>query len=204
MKLYEFEAFQNPRRVRMFLAEKGIEVEREQIDVPAGEHRSEENLRRNPGAAVPFLELDNGNFISETIAISRFFEETYPTTPSLMGATAEEKATIEMWQRRVELGLTQATGDFFHHATEGLGEVDRYRNKEWGENSRKQILATMKLLDTNLANNEFIAGDRFSIADITAVCAVDFAEYLGMPISDSHINLRRWHETVSSRLSAAA
>ena len=93
--LYEYEAFPSPRRVRMFLAEKGINIPCEQIDVPAGEHRSPEYLSKNPDGVVPLLELDNGDYISETVAISRYFEENYPQVP-LMGRTAEEKALIEM------------------------------------------------------------------------------------------------------------
>lgn len=203
MKLYEYKAFPNPRRVRMFLAEKGINVPTEQVDVPAGAHRSEENLSKNPGAAVPFLELDNGKFISETVAISRYFEEKQPR-PVLMGTTAEEKATIDMWQRRVEHGLSHAVGNYFHHATDGLGEPDRYRNQDWGEKNREQALSTMKMLDSQLTNNEYIAGDDFTIADITALCAIDFAQAVNIAIPEDHVHLQRWHRNVSSRQSAAA
>ena len=132
MKLYEYKAFPSPRRVRMFLAEKGINIPCEQIDVPAGEHRSPDYLSKNPDGVVPLLELDRGDYISETVAISRHFEENNPQIP-LMGTTAEEKAAIEMWQRRVENSLFNTVATYFHHATEGLGEPDRYRNREWGE-----------------------------------------------------------------------
>ena len=143
MKLYEYEAFPSPRRVRIFLAEKDIEIPREQIDVPAGEHRTAEFLNKNPDGTVPVLELDNGEYISETLAISRFFEEKFPQHP-LMGNTAEEKAVIEMWQRRVEHSLANAVATYFHHGTEGLGEADRFRNKEWGEKNKETALKAMQ------------------------------------------------------------
>lgn len=203
MKLYEYEAFPNPRRVRIFLAEKGIEVPRVQVDVPAGEHRSAAFLARNPDATVPVLELDNGDHVSETVAISRFFEEKHPEVP-LMGSTAQEKATVEMWQRRVEHSLANAIGTYFHHATEGLGEPDRYRNKEWGEKAKESAVKTMRQINAQLANNRFIAGKNFSIVDITALCAIDFATALNIPTPDDCVYLKRWYAQVSQRRSATA
>ena len=203
MKLYEYEAFPSPRRVRMFLAEKGIEIARQQIDVPAGENRGAEYLNKNPDGVVPLLELDNGEYISETVAISRYFEETHPQ-PALMGSRAEEKARIDMWQRRVEHSLANPAATFFHHATEGLGEVDRYRNKAWGEKNKETVMAGMRLLENQLAGNKYVAGDTFSVADITALCSIDFAIFLNIPIPDEYEHLKRWHEDVSQRQSASA
>ena len=203
MKLYEYESFPSPRRVRMFLAEKGINIPCEQIDVPAGEHRSPEYLSKNPDGVVPLLELDDGDYISETVAISRYFEENYPQMP-LMGRTAEEKALIEMWQRRVEISLTNTVATYFHHATEGLGESDRYRNREWGEKNKEKASSAMKQLNNQLAENKYIAGDKFSIADITALCAIDFAAVVNIPVPDECHHLLRWYSEVSQRQSAAA
>ena len=203
MKLYEYESFPSPRRVRMFLAEKGINIPCEQIDVPAGEHRSPEYLSKNPDGVVPLLELDSGDYISETVAISRYFEENNPQIP-LMGTTAEEKAAIEMWQRRVENSLFNTVATYFHHATEGLGEPDRYRNKEWGEKNREKAISAMRQLEIQLAKNKFIVGDKFSIADITALCAIDFAAAVNIPIPDECRHLKRWYAEVSQRQSAAA
>jgi len=203
MKLYEYESFPSPRRVRMFLAEKGINIPCEQIDVPAGEHRSPEYLSKNPDGVVPLLELDNGEYISETVAISRYFEEKSPQIP-LMGITAEEKARIEMWQRRVENSLANTVATYFHHATNGLGEPDRYRNKEWGEKNREKAISAMKQLEIQLAENKFIAGDKFSIVDITALCAIDFAAAVNISIPDECHHLTRWYSEVSQRQSAAA
>ena len=203
MKLYEYEVFPHPRCVRMFLAEKGIEIERVQVDVPAGEHRSVGFLKKNPDATVPLLELDNGEYISETAAISRYFEEKYPE-PALMGKGCEECAKVDMWQRKAYSSLMSAVATYFHHATEGLGEKDRYRNKEWGEQNKDNAIAAMKKLDEQLANNKFIVGNTFSIADITAVCAIDFAKVVGMEIPEECEHLNRWYGEVSQRESASA
>ena len=203
MKLYEYEPYPSPRRVRMFLAEKGINIPCVQVDVPAGEHRSPEYLNKNPDGVVPLLELDNGEYISETVAISRYFEENNPQTP-LMGTTAEEKARIEMWQRRVENSLFNTVATYFHHATDGLGEPDRYRNKEWGEENRGKAISAMKQLNSQLGGNKFIVDDKFSIADITAFCAIDFATAVNIPIPDECHHLKRWYAEVSQRQSAAA
>ncbi len=203
MKLYEYEAFPNPRRVRMFLAEKGIDIERVQVDVPAGQHRTSEFLEKNPDAAVPFLELDNGEYISETVAISRYFEELHPE-PALMGKTPEESAKIEMWQRKAENSLMQCAATYFHHGTDGLGESDRYRNKEWGEKNRDDIVTAMNKLDKQLATNSFVAGNAFSIADITALCSIDFAKAIGISIPDECTHLQRWYKEISQRDSASA
>ena len=203
MKLYDYEGFPSPRRVRIFLAEKGIEIPRVQVDVPAGELRSAEYLRKNPDGVVPLLELDNGDYISETVAISRYFEENNPQIP-LMGTTVEEKVAIEMWQRRVENSLTNTVATYFHHATEGLGESDRYRNKEWGEKNREKAISAMNQLNKQLAENKFVAGDSFSIADITALCAIDFAADVNILVPDECHHLKRWYSEVSQRQSAAA
>ncbi|MEM9487536.1 MAG: glutathione S-transferase [Myxococcota bacterium] len=203
MKLYEFEAFPNPRRVRIFLAEKGLSVPREQIDVPSGEHRQEPYVTKNPYAAVPALELDDGTMICETVAICRYFEGLNPE-PALMGTSAEDRAVVEMWQRRVEQNLFDPFVAFFHHATPGLGALETYQNAEWGQHNRELGIATMKRLDQRLASSRFIAGERFSIADITALAGVDFAAFLDIPVPADHENLHRWHGEVSARPSASA
>ncbi len=202
MKLYDYKPFPHPRRVRMFLAEKGIDISVEQIDVMAGEHRSEEYLNKNPEGLVPLLELDNGDYISETVAISRYFEEKQPE-PALMGTNPEDKAKVEMWHRRVESTLFNPFITYFHHATDGLGDT-RYRNKDWGEQNKKIAVGMMKKLDEQLAKTKFIAGDSLTIADITAVCGIDLGSMLNIPIPDEYKNLKRWHDEVSQRQSAAA
>ncbi|HSR63460.1 MAG TPA: glutathione S-transferase [Gammaproteobacteria bacterium] len=203
MKLYDTESLPNPRRVRMFLAEKKLDLPREQVDVIAGQHRTPEFLARNPDGTVPLLELDDGSYISETVAISRYIEERHPQ-PALLGRGPEEKAVVEMWQRRVEHSLMNTLVAYFHHATDGFGEADRYRNREWGEHNRKMAIEAMQRLDRQLAKNEFVAGKTFSIADITALCAVDLAKALGIDIPAGCTHLGNWHARVSERPSAAA
>ena len=203
MKLYDCKGAPNPRRMDIFLAEKGIDIEREQIDVFGGEHHSERFSKLNPACAVPVLELDDGEVIAESEAISRYFEEKQPQ-PSLMGEGARDQAVISMWNRRVEEGLLYAAQNYFHHATPGLKDEGRYRNAEWGEVNKKRTTDTMRWVDRELAERPYIAGDTYTIADITALCGVDFAAHIGIPIPDECQHLKAWHERVSARPSAKA
>ncbi len=204
MKLYQSNSLPSPRRIRMFLAEKGIEnVEMVDVDVVGGEAREPEFLERNSLGEVPVLELDDGGHISEVTAISRYFEEIRPF-PDLFGGTPGDKARVEMWLRRIESGLMGAVAAYYHHATAGFGDAGRYRNREWGESSRERATATMHLLDRALGTADFVAGATFSAADIAALCAIDFAIALGIEIPSGADNLWAWHERVSRRRSAAA
>lgn len=203
MKLYEYEAFPNPRRVRMFLAEKGVSIERIQVDVPAGEHRGEAFRAINPDATVPCLQLDDGAVISGCVAIARYIEDTYPEN-KLLGETPVEAATITMWQRRVEDGLLDAGTTFFHHATDGLGDIEPFQVKEWGEKNGERVKATLVRLNEELAGHSYVAGDRFSIADITAFVGYSFAKFVGLVDDTATVNLDRWFQSVSNRKSANA
>ena len=204
MKIIEFKDFPNPRRVRAFLAEKGISgIPFEQINVPGGQHREPAFLARNPYGGVPTLELDDGACISETVAICRYFEERHPE-PRLMGEKPEEKAEIEMWQRRIEHTMFDTIAAYFHHATPGLGDLEPYQNTAWGEHNRELFLAAMKKMDERLEGREFIAGDGFSIVDITALCAIDFGGFVDIGIPAALTNLTRWYNAVSSRPGASA
>ena len=204
MKIYEFNGFPNPRRVRMFLAEKGIEdIEFEQVNVPEGEHRESAFLKKNPYGGVPTLELDDGACISETVAICRYFEGVRPA-PSMMGQTPTETAEIEMWQRRVESTMFDTVAAYFHHATPGLGALEVYQNDEWGKKNRELFIAGMRKLDAQLEDREFIAGETFSIADITALCAIDYGAFVDEGIPEDCANLKRWYDVASNRPSAAA
>jgi glutathione S-transferase len=174
----------------MFLAEKGIDrIERVQVDVAAGEARRAAFLAKNALGEVPVLELDDGSYIREAAAISRFFEAERPEPP-LFGTTAADQATIEMWLRRIESGLMGGATAYFHHATPGFGALEAYQNKSWGEKGRERAVATMRLLDAQLAGRDFIAGDSFTIADITALCAIDFAQAIDIQVLTELTNLR--------------
>lgn len=205
MRLYEYEAFPNPRRVRMFLAEKGITLDRVQVDVPNGEHKKPAFLLKNPAGAVPVLELDDGICISETNAICRYLEEIAPeNTPLLLGRDAREKAEIEMWQKRIEDGLLGTLLTYFHHATAGLGDTERYRNLDWGQHNLSRTHDGLRLLETRLSESPFVSGENYGVADITALAAIDLATVLGVDIPENHANTRSWHDRVSARASAAA
>ena len=203
MKLYEYEAFPNPKRVRMFLAEKGVDIERIQIDVPAGEHRTDAYKAINPDATVPALKLDDGSVISGCIAISRYIEDSDNGT-ALMGKTPAEAANITMWQRRMEDGLLDAGTTYFHHTTDGLGELEPFQVKEWGIKNGERVEATIAQLDAQLEDNPYIAGNSFTIADITAFVGYGFAKYVGLAGDIYAPNVDRWFAAVSERPSASA
>lgn len=202
MKLLEYTAAPNPRRVRVFLAEKGIEVPTEQVDIGKAENREPPYLAKNPMGGVPTLELDDGTYLAETVAICRYFEETQPEPP-LMGVGAQDRAVVEMWNRRMELevwnrvaGTFQNTHDFFKGRIE---QVPAY-----GEVCKKNVLGRLEWLDEELAGREFVAGERYTIADITLLCSIDFGRVTGIKIAGDQKNLARWHEAVSARPSASA
>ena len=203
--LHDSHPLANPRRVRMFLAEKGLgdAVTCRQWDAFKGEHKSDAYLKINPAGLLPALELEDGRCIAETMAIARYFEALKPE-PALMGRDAMEQATIEMWQRRAESGLMGNTGAYFHNATAGLGDNGRYRNKEWGEQSVDKLKAALTLFEAQLGRYPYVAGPEFSVADITALCSIDFALFCGIVSLDDYPNLKRWHTLVSSRPSAKA
>jgi glutathione S-transferase len=202
MKLYEFTQAPNPRRVRIFLAEKGITVPLQQVNIAAGENRKPEFLKINPMGGLPVLELDDGTHIAESVAICRYFEETKPE-PRLMGTDAKDKALVEMWNRRMELEIFAMTTGAFRNTSEFFkGRIPQV--KEWGEVCRNAALKRLEWLDGELANREFIAGSRYTIADITALVAIDFGRLTDIRIKPEQKNLARWYQAVSSRPSAKA
>ena len=203
MKLYDTQRAPNPRRVRIFLKEKGLSVPMAHVDLMKGEHKLDAFRAKNPSMRVPVLELDDGTFISETVAICRYFEETHPEPP-LMGIDARDRALVEMWQRRMELELMQPISHCFRHTNEALKPLEPVQVGEWGELNRSRAEARMRQLDGELAGHPFIAGERYSIADITALVAVDFGRAIKLQIADDCANLKRWHEAVSARPSAKA
>ena len=193
----------NPRRVRMFLAEKGIELAETPVDLMTRVHKSPEYRQKNSVGQVPTLELDDGETISETVAICRYFEELQPE-PSLFGRTALEKAKVDMWVRRIEFQLMAPVGQFWRHAhprTAGL--LNQY--KEFGESNRAAYSNAQRWLDEELADGRpFLAGETISMADICALSTVDFAHWIGLDLDPDRPHLAAWHERLRSRPSAAA
>ncbi|MDP2212360.1 glutathione S-transferase family protein [Phenylobacterium sp.] len=192
----------NPRRVRIFLAEKGIDLPETLVDMRKREHKSSDYRAKNSLGQIPTLELDDGSTISETVAICRYFEETNPEPP-LFGRTALEKAHVDMWVRRVEFVLMMPVGNYWRHAHPFTAALLN-QFKDFGESNRETYAGAQKWLDRELASRDFIAGHDFTIADICALSAVDFATWIGLEINPEHANLTAWHQRVTARPSASA
>ncbi len=203
MKLFDGGKAPSPRRVRVFLAEKGIEVPLVPVDMGAMEHRKEPVTSRNPLQRLPILELDDGTIITESVAICRYFEELHPE-PALFGRGALGKALVEMWQRRMELNLMAAVAQAFRHIHPAMKEWEVPQIAEWGEANKPKAVEFLGILDRELAGREFIAGDEFSIADITGMIAVDFMKPARIAVPEDLTNVIRWHRAVSARPSATA
>jgi glutathione S-transferase len=205
MKIYDTEGFPNPLRVRIALAEKGAtnKVEFVPVDVMSGEHRSDAFKMKNPDATVPMLELDDGTCIAQCNAITEYIDGVFDG-PSLTGTSPKERALITMMNLRAENGLMNAVGAYFHHATPGLGpDLETWQCAEWGNKQKEVAGATMAYLDSVLADNAFLAGDRFTIADITAYAGLVFADFAKVEIPENLGNLKAWRAKVAARPSIA-
>lgn len=202
MKIYDTKTAPTPRRVRMFLAEKGIAMEYVQVDIAKGVNLTPEMRAKNPLGKVPILELDDGTCISETLAICEYFEALQPE-PALLGKTPLEKAQIMQWQQRAELYLFMQVGMCFQHSTgyfkDRMTPVPEY-GKEAGINAQKFL----QMLNKHLADNTYLAGDAFSIADITALAAIDFARVVKIRIQPEQVHLQRWYDLLQERESISA
>lgn len=203
VKLFDGGRAPNPRRVRVFLAEKGIEVPMVRVDMGAMEHKKEEVSSRNPLQRLPVLELDDGTILTESVAICRYFEELNPE-PALFGRGAMGKALVEMWQRRIEFNLFHAVGFAFRHIHPAMKEWEVPQVPEWGEANKPKVLEFLALLDRELAGREFAAGDSYSIADITGMIAVDFMKPARIAVPDELSHVWRWYRALAARPSAGA
>jgi glutathione S-transferase len=203
VKLYSLKNGVNPRRVRIFLAEKRVAIPIEEFDMESAGHKAPAFLAKNPLGTLPVLELDDGTLITESVAICRYFEESIPEPP-LFGRSILERAQVEMWNRRMELELLLPTIDVFVH-THPYWVGKRRQVGEWGEARRLQVVERMRWLDGELRDRQFIGVDRYNIADITAQVALLTARgALRLAIPDDHKNLTRWWNAVSARPSARA
>ena len=202
MLLYDSTGAPNPRRVKIFLAEKGIEVPIKEVTIMKGEHKTPEYRKIAPNGRLPALELDDGTVILETVAICRYFELTQPEPP-LFGLGAVGQAQVDMWQRRMELELMMPMAMMFRHTHPAMAQLEN-QFEDFGKNQQKAVERSLKTLENRLAESPYIAGDHYSIADITAQCSLDF--FLGlvrMELPESHTATRKWHEALSARPSAA-
>lgn len=209
MKFYDCKTAPSPRRVRIFMAEKGIDIETVQIDLGSGEQFGDSFRAINPDCVVPALQLDDGSCLSEVFAICHYLEARFPETP-LLGSSDEERARILMWNSKVEQQGLWPVADVFRNSAKGLkgraatGLVGYPQIPELVERGRGRLEQFFKRLDDQLASNEFVAGASFSIADIAAMVVVDFSGWIKLSVPDDAVNTLRWYESVSARPSASA
>jgi glutathione S-transferase len=203
MKLYNGRFAPNARRVRIFLAEKSLSVPMVDIDLAKMEQRSPSYTALNPFQRVPTLELDDGTVITESIAICRYLEELNPAPP-LFGANALERAMVEMWQRRLELSLLFPVAQAFRHAHPAMKDMETPQVAPWAEASKGHAIQAMAVFDEALRGREFIASDRFTVADITGLVALDFTKPARIAIPERFANLTRWRDALAARPSAQA
>ena len=203
MKLYDGGRAPNPRRVRIFLAEKGISVPLAPVDLGSLQQKSAAYTAINPMQRLPALELDDGTVLTESIAICRYFEELQPEPP-LFGKGALEKARIEMWQRRMEFHFLALVSHVFRNSHPAMKEMEVPQVPEWAEANKPRIAEFLNFLDRELATRAFVAGDHYSVADITGLVAVDFMKPAKLTLPDGMDNVRRWHAEISARPSAGA
>ena len=204
MKLYgEANPAPNPRRVRIFAAEKGLELPQIQVALRRGEHKSPEHKARNSLGQVPVLELDDGQTISESVAICRYLEALHPTPP-MFGTGALAQAKVDMWVRRIEFQIMIPVAMYWRHAHPLTASL-LVQNKDFGESNRPVAGKAMAWLDRELADGrEWIAGDAYGIADIVALTTIDFAGFIGLEVPEEAERLKAWRERASARSSASA
>ena len=203
MKLYDGGRAPNPRRTRVFLAEKGIKLPLVEVDLGAMEHMSAAYAAINPIKRLPALVLDDGTVITESIAICRYFEGLQPE-PSLFGRGALEIARIEMWNRRIELHLLFPVSHVFRNSHPAMKAMEVPQVPAWAEANKPRILEFVNVMDDELKDRPFIAGDGFTVADITGLIAIDFMKPAKLVVPDELKHLKRWHAEISARPSASA
>jgi glutathione S-transferase len=203
MLLYDGGRAPNPRRVRIYLAEKDIEVPLMPVDIAALAQKSLEFTALNPLQGTPVLVLDDGTIIAETIAICRYFEELFPEPP-LFGTGALSRAQVEMWQRRIELGLFNTVAAVFRHLHPAMAEMEQPQVREWGEANKPKVFKFLKVLDDHLSRHQFVCGDSFTVADITGLVSIDFMKPAKLVVPDDLVHVRRWYDAVKARPSNTA
>lgn len=203
MKLLTTNKTPSAARVDFFLAEKGIDIEREQVALMKGEHKSAEYRARVPNGRIPALELDDGTVICESIAICRYFEASHPT-PTLFGDTPIAQAQVEMWQRMMELELFMPMAMSYRHTHETAKLLENPQFSDFGEKQRSVTESRLRRLDRELADKDFITGNALSVADITAYCGLRFFRFMGYKPADDQPNLRRWFDSMAERPAAQA
>lgn len=198
MKIYEYAVAPNCRRVRMYLAEKDLDIPFVQVDIAKGENLTPEFRSMNANTKVPVLALDDGTHITESVAIQRYFEELHPEPP-LFGRDAREKALVEMWGRRADFNLMLTVGMCFQHVS-GFFKDRMNVYPAFGEDAGKHAMQFMGVLNDHLSDHEYLVGDYFSVADIGMVCGLDFGKVQNLrPDAEKHPHLIRWREQLKQR-----
>lgn len=192
----------NPRRVRIFLAEKGVELPETPVNMMKREHKSPEFRAKNAMGQVPTLELDDGTCISETVAICRYIEELHPEPP-MFGRTAVEKALVDQWIRRVEFAVMMPVGNFWRHAHPRTAAL-LTQYKDFGESNRETYRGAQKFMNRELEGRDFLVGETPTMADICLLSTVDFADWIGLPLEPEFENLGAWRARMHARPSADA
>jgi len=202
MKIYDFGGAPNPKKLRVYLAEKGIKVPMEQVDIISGQNRQPEFLKKNPMGGLPVLEMDDGSHLSESLAIIEYFEELHPEPP-MIGKTPQERARTRALERIVELGVMNSVGTIFQNTHPFMaGRIKQ--SADAAETARQRLHATLKVLDDQMGSQPFLAGARPSIADCTLLAALDFAAFAGVELDPAFKNIARWQESFKERPSASA
>ena len=202
MKIYDFVGAPNPKKLRLYLAEKGISVPMQQVNLIAGETRAPEFLKKNPLGGLPVLELDDGSYLTESLAIMEYFEELHPNPP-MMGTTPIERARVRALERIIEIGVLMRVATIFQNTHPFMaGRIKQ--SADAAENARTQLAGTLKVVDEKIGKTPFAAGVRPTIADCTLFAALEFADFAGIPLDPAFTNVGRWYADFKKRPSAAA
>ena len=202
MKVYDFVGAPNPKRLRVYMAEKGLTIPCVPVNIVTGENRTPEFLKRNPLGGLPVLELDDGSHLTESLAIMQYLEELHPEPP-MIGRTPRERARIRELERIAELGVLNSVGTYFQN-THPFMAGRLKQSADTAENAKSRLATTLKVLDAAIEGKPFVAGDRPSIADCTLLAALEFAEFAQAPVDPSSRNVLRWYEDFKKRPSASA
>lgn len=202
MKLYDFVGAPNPKKVRVYLAEKGIKVPLEPVDILSGQNRTPEFLKKNPLGGLPVLELDDGSYLTESLAIIEYLEELHPNPP-MIGTTPLERARVRRLERICEIGVLNNIGTIFQNTSPFFaGRLKQ--SADAAESGRSRLTANLKMLNDEIGSRKFVAGERPTIADCTLAAALNFADFAGIPLDPEFANVARWYEAFKQRPSAAA
>ena len=202
MKIYDFVGAPNPKKLRVYLTEKGLRIPFEPVNIVTGDNRKPEFLKKNPMGGLPVLELDDGSCLSESLAIMEYLEELHPTPP-MLGTTPRERARVRELERIAELGILSAVGQYFQNTHPFM--ASRFKQSpEAAENAKARLAANLKVLDAAIGAKPFVAGERPTIADCTLLAALEFAEFSQAPVDPGCKNVARWYRAFKERPSAAA